>query len=273
MIHPAKRYDNHVHSDNSPDAQHSATYLCVGACEIGLDGIAITDHYECDLPENNRWNQSVRDSYIDCLKEKNVFFGRLDVLTGMEIGQPMQNLERANRVAGLYERDFHLASVHQVAGFPPFHLIDYAREDPRDAFHAYFNELMKTSRWEYFDSLAHLTYPLRYYTRATGKQYDLTPFEGKIEQILKNLADAHKALEVNTSGLRQELGDVMPSEYLLKRFYELGGEYVTIGSDAHCREDLAKGLQQACEILWRAGFRYTVYYKRHKPQRIRLMEE
>ena len=215
MIHPAKRYDNHVHSDNSPDAQHSATYLCVGACEIGLDGIAITDHYECDLPENNRWNQSVRDSYIDCLKEKNVFFGRLDVLTGME------NLERANRVAGLYERDFHLASVHQVAGFPPFHLIDYAREDPRDAFHAYFNELMKTSRWEYFDSLAHLTYPLRYYTRATGKQYDLTPFEGKIEQILKNLADAHKALEVNTSGLRQELGDVMPSEYLLKRFYEL----------------------------------------------------
>lgn len=273
MIHPVKRYDNHVHSDNSPDAQHSATYLCVGACEIGLDGIAITDHYECDLPENDRWNQSVRDAYIDCLKEKNVFFGRLDVLSGMEIGQPMQNPERANRIAALYERDFHLASVHQVRGILPFHLIDYKQEDAYPVFEAYFNELVETSKWEYFDSLAHLTYPLRYYTRSTGRQFDLTPFEGQIEQILKNLAENGKALEINTSGLRQELGDTMPGERIVKRFYELGGQYVTIGSDAHRREDLAKDFQQAYEILWRAGFRYTVYYKRHKPQLVRLTEE
>ena len=78
---------------------------------------------------------------------------------------------------------------------------------------------------------------------------------------------------MNTSGLRQELGDTMPSEWLLKRFYELGGEYVTIGSDAHRREDLAGDFQKAYEILWRAGFRYTVYYKRHQPQLIRLVEE
>ena len=72
-------------------------------------------------------------------------------------------------------------------------------------------------------------------------------------------------MEVNTSGLRQKLGETMPGLELLRRYRRLGGELVTLGSDAHCTEDLGAGIDQGMELLKAAGLNQFVVYEKRRP--------
>ena len=70
---------------------------------------------------------------------------------------------------------------------------------------------------------------------------------------------------VNNSGLRQKLGEAMPNLCLLKRYHELGGRLVTLGSDAHCTEDLGRGIDVGMELLKAAGFTEFAIYEKRRP--------
>ena len=57
-----------------------------------------------------------------------------------------------------------------------------------------------------------------------------------LDPILRYLIDNGKALEVNTAGLKKGLPWPNPHMEILKRYRALGGELITIGSDAHRRK-------------------------------------
>ena len=129
----------------------------------------------------------------------------------------------------------------------------------------YWAEEQEVIAWGQFDSLGHLTYPLRYIEGDHGIPVDLSRHREAIDGIFRALIDAGKALEVNTSGYRQKIGRPLPDLPLVKRYRELGGELVTLGSDAHTTADLGRGIAEGMEMLREAGFRYFTVYERHKP--------
>ena len=47
-----------------------------------------------------------------------------------------------------------------------------------------------------------------------------------------------KGIELNTGGFKYGLGHPNPCEDIIKRYKELGGEIITLGSDAHKCESL-----------------------------------
>ena len=50
---------------------------------------------------------------------------------------------------------------------------------------------------------------------------------------------------------------------ILKKYREMGGEIITIGSDAHETGYLADGFDRAAEVLKECGFKYyTTFEKR-----------
>ena len=65
---------------------------------------------------------------------------------------------------------------------------------------SYWEEELEVIAWGQFDTLAHLTYPLRYIQGEHGIPVDLAKHQEAIDQIFRALIDAGKALEVNTSG-------------------------------------------------------------------------
>lgn len=92
---------------------------------------------------------------------------------------------------------------------------------------------------------------------------ELSKYREKIDAVLLELIQQKKALEVNTSGLRQQIGDTLPDAGIVRRFYELGGTYVTLGSDAHRWADVSAGIEEAMSMIYKTGFRhYTIYSKR-----------
>ena len=51
---------------------------------------------------------------------------------------------------------------------------------------------------------------------------------------------------------------------------ELGGQFVTLGSDAHAAEDLGAGIPEAMQMACDAGFEYFTFYKKRQPRLLQI---
>ncbi|NLG92633.1 MAG: histidinol-phosphatase HisJ family protein [Clostridiales bacterium] len=255
--------DSHVHSDSSRDANDPVMMMCESAARLGFYSITITDHCECNVYHSEFYDRSTRQSYFETRKAAMVFNSRLHVYAGVELGQAVQDQAAAEDILNACDFDFVLASVHNIRNFPDFYEIDYNQVDVDDILNRYFDELLETIAWGKFDSLAHLTYPWRYLN--AKKKLPINMYKKRIDEVLNALIAKNKALEINTSGLRQKLGTTMPDLPILTRYRELGGKLITIGSDAHRWADVGGGIEQGFSILCSAGFHHFTVYQHHEP--------
>jgi len=263
-----KIIDTHTHTDNSYDGHHSTMSLCEHAELIGLRAITFTDHVEIDFFERDNFHRVAVQSYFETAKARSAFRGKLLVCSGIELGQPMYDVEKAEKLLNTLHYDEVIASVHNLRGLPDFMYLDYNTTDVNDVLLTYFEEMQLMVDWGNFDTLAHLTYPLRYIQGDKGIPVDLSRYTMQIDNLLRGLVQKGKALEINTSGLRQKLGQTMPGEEIVCRFKELGGEYITIGSDAHFAKDLAAGVPEGMAMAERCGFNSVTLYQKREPIQI-----
>jgi len=273
--------DCHTHSKNSPDAVDSVDSMCEKALKIGLSAYSITDHIECcmdrwffdkddEIIPHHYFKDIYESSMADISSAKEKYKNKLNLIAGIELGEPCQNLENADFYLKDERLDFVIASIHQIRGHKDFYFLNYDEFDIPTLLKLYFEEIFETCMWGKFDVLGHLTYTLRYMTGEQGKKVDLKPFEEIIRESFKTLAYNGKGIEINTSGLRQKYGDAFPSFEYVKMFKECGGEILSIGSDAHCVADLGKGIVEGVEIAKKAGFNYVAYFKNRKPTFLKI---
>ena len=263
-------FDSHVHSDNSHDGEHSITFLCENAQQKDLMGLCITDHYEMELNEAQA-DICLRNSFIETGKSRQAFDNRLLVMSGIELGQATRNFQKADRLLNRYCFDFVIGSLHCIRDMDDFAYIDFSGLNVELILQRYFEEMLELCQWGGFDTLAHMTYPLRYIIGKYQLPVDMKPYEEIIREILKTLADKNLALEINTAGLRREIGQTSPTLEYVKLFRELGGELLTFGSDAHRAQDLGAGLDVAIDMAKEAGFSHFAFYKKREPRMLRLM--
>ncbi len=257
--------DCHCHSSCSPDGRHPAGAMLARAKELGLYAVTLTDHCECNEYEKKYRERALRAwQAMDAVQAP----AGLRFYRGIELGQPLQDLPGAQEAVSRFDYDFVIGSLHNLRGREDFYYLD-ARALSAGELDAvlgeYWDQLLEMIDWGGFDALGHLTYPLRYIQGEQGVAADLAPHGEKIDQTLGALIQKGIALEVNTSGLRQKLGETMPGLELLRRYRRLGGELVTLGSDAHCTEDLGAGIDQGMELLKAAGFNQFVVYEKRRP--------
>lgn len=257
--------DFHVHSDNSPDGANSVIELCESAINKGLSYLAVTDHCEIDCFYKDRYNIGYRQSYFEVKKAIAVFEGQLSVCAGIELGQATADTVIAETVTAL-PYDVILGSMHALPGMDDFCFLNCEKEEASKLFDSYLDEVARLVDWGGFDSLAHLTYPLRYMNGEHGFGFKTENYGEKIEKILRKIIDRGIALEINTSGLRQKINSTMPDLFCLKLYKSLGGELLTLGSDSHSAEDVGAGIGQGMELAKKAGFSKYCIYKGRKPE-------
>lgn len=255
--------DCHVHSDASYDGSDSVVMLCENAVRMGLHAVTITDHCECNFYPEYDLLDTVRRSLTETQKAAILFQNQLQIYHGIELGQATQNVAIAEKILSEFEFDFVLGSLHNIAGMPDFYEVDYTNINVERLLEQYFDQILEMIDLGYFDSLAHLTYPLRYIRGEHNIQVGYEVYENHIDSVLHALIRKEKALELNASGLRQKIGTTMPCPIVVKRFRELGGQYVTLGSDAHRWADIGSGVETAMDIIKQSGFdEFTVYVNR-----------
>ncbi len=272
--------DCHTHTQFSVDSEADINECIEKAAELGLAAYAITDHCECNAwyPEEHYTDKSVHDSFnyrkdfygsveaITELKEK--YADKLNLICGVELGQIMHDTEAAAIAASDERLDFIIGSVHQVLGEKDFFFLDYEKISMNEIYsllERYFKEIFELCKSGIPDVIGHITYCLRYMKQRHNICPDITRFDDIIAESFRVLAQNGKGIEINTSGLRQGFGDTFPDLRYVKLFRELGGEIISIGSDAHTPEDIGNGVAQGTEIAKLAGFTHLCYFKQRKP--------
>lgn len=267
------RIDLHMHTSSSFDGNYSAAMMCESAIENGLATIAITDHFDVDFFERHNLDFRQKSSYEDICSVKDILSDKIRILRGIEMGQPTYDLALTEKSLARYEYDFVIGSIHNPRNQPDYGDFDYASL-AQDEIYAmldnYFEEELMLAKWNGFDTFAHLTYPMRYIVQAGRKDIVLDRYDDITDEIFKVLVANGKALEINTSGLRQPIGKTMPTEDYVKRFKDLGGEFLTLGSDAHFTEHVGAGIDEGYAIAERCGFKYVTYFKDRKPIQVRI---
>lgn len=256
-----RKIDMHVHSDNSPDGHHSPMFICEQAVKNNLRAVAITDHCEIESYKSQGFDSASFHSYFETCKARVAFQGQLLVLLGIEIGQPFFDINLTEKVVSSKKYDVVLGSIHKPQGYDcDIKEIDYSKLDVYEFMSSYFLQLEDIARCPHIDVLAHITCPMRRIQGLYKMDFDYSKIASSVDSLLKTIIDNGKALEINTSGLRQAMKRTMPDADIIRRYRELGGEYITIGSDSHSAYDVGLGLTEGMRIANECGFDKITFF-------------
>ncbi|MDR1952869.1 MAG: histidinol-phosphatase HisJ family protein [Clostridiales Family XIII bacterium] len=265
-------YDYHLHTGFSYDAgaEASIDLMVRRAIELGLDGIAVTDHYDPEFADLN-WSADLDfPNYHATLDRVVAQYGEaIDIARGIELGmQPGEPNALCAAAASDYPYDFIIGSVHCACGAAIDTRAYHAGRNCKQAVHDYYDDLLRCiTEFGDFDVLGHINVIERY---IDGTPHD-DDFMDIAEVILKKLIDEGKGIEINTSSFRYGMGErTTPTPTILRRYVELGGEIVTTGSDAHRARDVGAMIDFAEQMIRDAGLRYIATFKARKPVMIRL---
>ena len=259
--------DGHVHSEWSWDAiAGDMEATCARAVELGLPAVAFTEHVdhtrwlvtEGELDARARGDRTPGTfraapldvgGYLEALASCRDRFPSLQVLSGVEVGEPHWHADAVAQVlaAGGFDRvlgSLHSLPIAEAAAEPPEL---YRRRRAADVVRDYLAEVaVMIERTSVFEVLAHLDYPVRTWPTAAGP-FEIRAFEEDFRHALRTLAATGRALEVNTGG-------PMFSE-VVRWWRDEGGRVVTFGSDAHKPSALGRRFAEAIEMVESYGFR------------------
>ena len=256
-------FDFHMHSAVSYDGFGAPLAMAQAAKEKGLKEICFTDHLDyMHVPlygemkfRVENYNRAYDGLQIDGLTIRN----------GVEIGMTPWNIDEVRRDLQQRRFDIVLGSVHFFDDRDPYLDETVWKEHSQEwVERRYFEELLECVKLhDDFDVLGHLTYIAKVGANPNPRKIPLTDYQDMVDEVLKILVTKGKGMEVNTSGVAK-FGDYLPGEEYLRRFRELGGEIVTVGSDAHDTDRVGEHAFAVCDLL-KEIFGHVCTFEDRKP--------
>lgn len=272
--------DLHNHTYNSPDAHNTVAERVKTAQALGLQYLAITDHCEINRFEDAAFygkeeskmffynsRRVTENSIAETVAEQSRCTG-LKLLCGLELGQIPQDLPLSRMVYQDERLDLVIGSVHELPNMPDFYFLDYKDIDIPALISAYFEEVLALAESDCYDVLGHLTYGLRYLPDRAA--YDITPHLPQIRAIYRAVIAKGKAIELNGSKLKVQPPATDPDFELLCLYREMGGELLTLSTDAHENRFVGLHMDKLEQMAKDAGFTKLTYFEKHQPHFIPL---
>lgn len=260
-------WDTHMHTHFSGDSDAALADMAEAALHLGLDGVCFTDHYDYDYPEEPELFLLDFDSYRqETAALRQIYADRLPICFGIELGLQPHLAEHNCMVTQSYPFDFVIGSSHVVHGRDPYYPAYYEGRTESAAYREYFESILENlGTGADFDVYGHLDYVVRYGPNK-NTAYSYEKYSDIIDEILRVLIAGGKGIEVNTGGFSNGLGHPNPTEAILARYRELGGEILTVGSDAHNPQHVGAEFARLPDILRNAGFSYYTVFEGRKPR-------
>ena len=256
--------DFHVHTHFSKDSKASPKEQIEAAISLGMKTICMTDHHDLDYSEPDF--EIDFDSYFQTLQELKTYYrDQIELLIGMEYGMQPHLGETCTELTKQYPFDFVIGSIHMVDGQDPYYRTIFEGKTDEEVYRRGFEFTMESiRRTPDFDSLGHIDYIVRY-GKNQAQDYSYAKCGDCLDEILKFLIQNGKALELNTGGWKYGLSFPHPHPDVLRRYKELGGEMITVGSDAHAPEHIAYDFRKVKDYLETCGFKYYTEFRQRTP--------
>jgi histidinol-phosphatase (PHP family) len=251
--------DYHMHSNFSCDCQAPMATMCRSAISKGIPEIGFSEHF--DLHANEPFRDWFRPSewWEELERCRSEFAGQLTIRAGIEVGEPHLFGNELQQLLSTIPFDYVLGSLHWVGSESVFHPSYFHARTKEKVYDDFFEELIRMTAIGGFDILSHFDVPIRTAFAIHGP-YNPRRHEEAIRQVLRNCIEHGIALDLNTAALRRTAKVLTPAPEILAWYAELGGERVTLGSDAHNPDDLGAHLPVAMQLARTAGLRYLTHF-------------
>ena len=277
------RADYHVHTEFIDDSDYAMEKVIQDSIAMGLDEICFTDHVDYGIKKD--WDESGKmiyrkgspgepdemplanvhyPSYYETFKEMWVLYhDKIELKLGLEFGMQAHTIEKYEKLFARFPFDFIILSVHEVED-KEFWTQDFQRGRTRKEYNErYYEELLYlVENYHNYSVLGHMDLITRYDKAGTYSFKKLKPI---LTKILKTVIADGKGIEVNTSSYRYGLSDLTPSRDILKLYWELGGQILTIGSDSHKPEHLGTFINETKQELKALGFKKFCTFDKMQP--------
>ena len=265
--------DVHVHTTISHDGKSTILEYLDIAKSKGVDEITFTEHFDIYDGLDTKLKTLDVDYYEKEYKDKTKN-SSIKTNFGIEIGLQPDIKDKISNMVNNHEFDFIIGSSHITCKKDM--AMDRSFFDGLTRYEAYlkyFKEVLENIKLydKEFDVYGHLDYVVRY-GGYSEKYISYEEFKDIIDEILINLINKGKGIEINTSGIRYGLNTTHPNIDILKRYKELGGTIITVGSDAHRIEDLAADFDLAYDMLESVGFDSVAIYHKRVPEFVKIKE-
>ncbi|MBD5463992.1 MAG: histidinol-phosphatase HisJ family protein [Lachnospiraceae bacterium] len=263
--------DYHLHSYFSGDSQTPLEEMIQKGISLGLTTMCFTEHMDMDYayvnPEDKGLFDLNTDSYLyELATLKGRYADKIKILFGVELGlQPHLRRELA-LYAKSFPFDFIIGSSHICNGKDPYYPYFFEGRSDEEAYREYFSSILDNLKaFSNFDVYGHLDYVVRY-GKSKDAEYSYEKYKDILDRILETLLEKEKGIELNTGAIGSGLKELNPCTGILKRYKELGGEIITIGSDAHEHGAIARGFDRAAQVLTECGFKYYTTFENRSPE-------
>ncbi len=262
----AIKADYHLHSVHSEDSETPIEETVKAAISLGLEKICFTEHVDHGFPvtaehPEGSWVCNI-DSYLyDLLTIRQKYEDQIQIGFGVELGLQESVFRENALTAKSHEYDFIIGSIHLVNGLDTYWPSYFEGKTTKQAVTEYLKcTLTNIRKFQNFDVLGHMDYIVRTLPEGEGA-YKVSDYTDLFDEILETLIENEKGIEINTSQLCKGFSNPNPHRELVKRYKELGGEIITIGSDAHTPDRVAAHFDVAETILKDCGFKYYTTFE------------
>ncbi|MBA4409847.1 MAG: histidinol-phosphatase HisJ family protein [Bacteroidota bacterium] len=255
--------DYHMHSVLS-DGQNSYEEMVLASIAKGLDEIGFSDHV-CLKPVE--WAIRIEDipvmtSQILDLKLK--YEGQIKIKYGIELDYfPGREGELKELIESI-PLDYVIGSVHFIGNwnFDSDQSL-YGKWSNDKLYAKYFHLIQQAARSDLFDIIGHLDIIKKF------RVYPETNQDLLFEDTLRIIKEHNLVVELNTGGLDRPCSEFYPGEKLLELCYKYNIP-VTLGSDAHQMEQIARHYENAFELLAHIGYKEITGFNNRTRRLIRL---
>lgn len=252
-------FDSHIHTRFSTDSKMEIEAAIKRAEALNI-GLIITEHMDIKYPFEDSFVFNEKQYFETYSKYRDDY-----LLLGIELGMRTDCFKENKFLIEGHPFDYVIGSIHMVDGVDIFHEEFYEGRSKRESYEHYLKYMLDCLKTHigFIDALGHIDYISRY-ARYNDKEIYYKDFSEHIDAVLRIVAENGKALEINT----RRLDDVKAAENLsdiCKRFSDLGGKLVTIGSDAHTPTSIGNNLALAKYIADSSNLN-VVHFKERKPQ-------
>lgn len=262
--------DYHMHSSFSGDSNAPMEQMIRQAIQSGLQQICFTEHLDLDYPVCPDTPADYfllnTDSYLyDLIRCREKYAQQIHICFGVELGLQPHLTKQLARIVSAYDFDFIIGSSHVCNGQDPYYPAFYENRTEEEAYREYFSSVLENLNcFDAFDVYGHLDYVVRY-GPCKDREYTYETYKDIFDAILTLLLEQGKGLELNTGGLRSGLRGPNPTAAILRRYRQLGGELITVGSDAHRPADIGYAFDAAADLLQKCGFSYYTTFQKRTP--------
>lgn len=263
--------DFHNHTHFSGDSNASVESMVEKAIDLGLQYLCITDHMDLDFPYTEPVFEFSPAKYFQKHQElRERYASSITLLTGIELGLQPHLEKQLQDLLSSWPFDFVIGSSHLIDRLDPF-LLEYWQNTTEEAsILRYFETILENLQaFSSMDVYGHIDYIIRY-APSKAQNYSYKKYQEILDEILKTLVQKNVGIEINTAGFKYGLGFPNPHPDIIRRYWELGGEIITIGSDGHCPDHLAYDFQKIPDLLKSCGFHYYTIFQNRKPEFIKL---